>query len=407
MRSFRLYFIAIFRTLLAPLELLIGRREKVYVNSIVINAPRHLVWGLVTAEDLTLGEWLPVHYQTTYNTETDGTFHSKITVAEQTFNLFGNVLEFIVGKKLVLWISAQDSDPEVVVGNNCIVSTELTDAGETTRMTIAYQVEHTSALKQLLVPFEVAAMNLRIARAAERRAAVNLHSKEKTVRFEPDGNAIRDALVTGALTFASFLMFFHWTSALILLLLILVHEIGHIIAMRQMGHAVQGIYFVPFMGGLAVSRQASIDEGERGYIALMGPGFSVFSTAALAFFAIMHPEIPYLTTAAYMSAFLNGLNLLPILPLDGGNVVGALLSRNPGDLRNKIQQVVLVAVVGYCAFQQFWIGAFIAMSTLMSMQQSDDPHDYLLPITKTQRLWLAIAYFATIAFYASIVLMFS
>ncbi len=152
------------------------------------------------------------------------------------------------------------------------------------------------------------------------------------------------------------------------------------------------------MGGLAVSQESYANEGERGYIALMGPGFSVLITAILLWLAYSNPNQPLLAHAAYISALLNGFNLLPILPLDGGNVTGALLSRTFG-LREKVQMATLVAAIGLCSMLQFWLGAFIALSVLISMQQHGDPAVSLMPISKKQRNWLAIAYAATIAFY--------
>ncbi len=83
-----------------------------------------------------------------------------------------------------------------------------------------------------------------------------------------------------ALTYASFLYLFGWQSAAILLVLIFIHEAGHALAMRMVGQPVQGIYFIPFFGGVAIAGAPHASQAERGFVALMGPGFSLITTAA-------------------------------------------------------------------------------------------------------------------------------
>ncbi len=398
MTAIRLYFIAVLQIILAPFEILLGRRHKTYVTSTKIKASRHVVWDILTADDIEFEGWMPMRFQTHPHPDGSDKLIANITIGEQIFKLVLRILDQRPLEHMVMQVLADGSDREVMAGDNYFISKGLKEIGDDTQLVMSHELDHIGVFRHLFMPINVAQSALRISREAERRMAANATSERGQPPVRISEEAVRNAVVTGFLTFASFLMFFHWTSAAILLGLILIHEVGHVIAMRQMGHAVQGIYFVPFMGGLAVSQDSYADEGERGYIALMGPGFCVLTTAILLWLAHSNPQQPLLAHAAYMSALLNGFNLLPVLPLDGGNVTSALLSRNLG-MREKVQMIVLVGAIGFCAMQRFWLGAFLAFSALISMQQHEDPAVTLLPISNRQRNWLWLAYVATFLFY--------
>ena len=129
------------------------------------------------------------------------------------------------------------------------------------------------------------------------------------------------------LSFVALLSFWYllgWQDALLLGAIVVLHELGHAVAMRMVGVEVQGIYLVPFFGGAAVPKSAYPSEGALGFVALMGPGFSLIPTFGL-LTLVSGPDDPQLLKAVSMFAFINGVNLLPIYPLDGGLILNSLL----------------------------------------------------------------------------------
>jgi membrane-associated protease RseP (regulator of RpoE activity) len=94
--------------------------------------------------------------------------------------------------------------------------------------------------------------------------------------------------------------------------------------MRMVGLRVKGIYLVPFFGGAAVPKTAYRSQGQLGFVALMGPGFSLIPTLALAA-AYWVTADARLLNAIFYFAIINAVNLLPIYPLDGGLILNALL----------------------------------------------------------------------------------
>ncbi len=402
MSTLHLYFSAILQTFIAPFEFLLGRRSKSYLIDFKVNASVEDVWATLNTDDITYSGLMPVRCQKERHQNDPNRFRYILTIGEQKFAIEARLIDEKPPEHLTFEILKDGTDKEFAIGENYLISTTLAPEGRSTRVLLLHQLDLNSFWTQLLMPFSVLGSAKRLRKASEEHAG--RRTEPLTGQLKNSGSPIRNAIITGALTFASFLFFFDWTSAAILIALILVHEIGHVIAMRWTGMPVQGIYFVPFMGGLAVSKEAYGNEGQRGFVALMGPGFSILTTALLVYFAHVHPDIQMFAHAAYISAFINGLNLLPILPLDGGQVFGALLSRSNPSIARSTQQAILVAAIAACALSQMWVLATFGAMVLFSLSGNDVPDDNtrLMPITKPQRRWLTIAYIATLAFYLAV-----
>jgi Zn-dependent protease len=131
-------------------------------------------------------------------------------------------------------------------------------------------------------------------------------------------------LVLSTMALLSFCYLFGWELGLLLSIVIVVHEAGHVAAMLMVGVGVRGIYIVPFFGGAAVPKTAYRTEGRLGFIALMGPGLSLIPTLGLLAGYSATGNI-HLRQAAEMFAVINVANLLPIYPLDGGLILNALI----------------------------------------------------------------------------------
>ena len=111
--------------------------------------------------------------------------------------------------------------------------------------------------------------------------------------------------------------------ALALTATLVFHEYGHLRAMKRFGIKTKGMYLIPFVGGIAVGENART-HWQDVYIAMMGPIFGLFMTAAF-YLAYLLTSNHLAGLVASVSALVNVFNLLPIHPLDGGRVVRALV----------------------------------------------------------------------------------
>lgn len=117
-------------------------------------------------------------------------------------------------------------------------------------------------------------------------------------------------------------LFWGWKFALVFVFMILAHEMGHYVTIRNYGLPARLPMFVPFFGAYTVGGVPH-DLEQDAYIALAGPltGLGV-SVACYAFGFQTHDTFWYM--AAYVGALINLFNMIPALPFDGGRIAGAI-----------------------------------------------------------------------------------
>jgi Zn-dependent protease len=136
-------------------------------------------------------------------------------------------------------------------------------------------------------------------------------------------------------------LIFGWPFAVGFVLLLLVHEMGHVFQLRREGIEASAPMFIPFLGAVVAAKSMGDDAGAEARVGLAGP--------VLGSIATLVPLGIYLATGedfwralAYVGFFLNLFNLLPVLPLDGGRAMAAL---SP-----KVWLVGMAALVGLAIF---------------------------------------------------------
>ncbi len=141
-----------------------------------------------------------------------------------------------------------------------------------------------------------------------------------------------------AITVVSFLLFtaaLAWQMspvvAATLLIALVVHECGHLLGMRWFGYRDTQLLFVPFFGGAAVGHDDKVlRPWQHIVIILLGPLPGIFAGLALLTYQLGGGGPEWLLQAALTTLVMNAFNLLPILPLDGGQIVDfAVASRFP------------------------------------------------------------------------------
>jgi Zn-dependent protease len=125
-------------------------------------------------------------------------------------------------------------------------------------------------------------------------------------------------------------------TAALLMGVLLLHELGHWAAMKVFGYRDTTVFFVPFLGAATWGRNDDATPAQRVVMYLMGPVPGYLLGIGLLAWLRTHPAA--LPTAwiepayelAWLLAVVNATNLLPIMPLDGGQVVSLLLfGRSP------------------------------------------------------------------------------
>lgn len=163
-------------------------------------------------------------------------------------------------------------------------------------------------------------------------------------------NVLKVALAATSLAAYSLIMSFEFAIALLAILIF--HEYGHLVAMKRAGIPTKGMYLIPFVGGLAVGGKPST-RWQEVYISMMGPVFGLFMT--IVFLAVYWvTDNQFAGLVASMSALLNLFNLIPVNPLDGGQVVKALLFSS----KHRLAIVAALAISALCFVLSIKLGLY-------------------------------------------------
>lgn len=179
-------------------------------------------------------------------------------------------------------------------------------------------------------------------------------------------------------------------SALLLFSSVLAHELGHsLVALRQ-GIEVRSISLFLFGGLASLDREAKTPGGAF-WVAIAGPLVSlvIFAllTAANTFLPLTGAFAAMVGLLAYINLVLALFNLIPGLPLDGGNILKAFVWKVTGNpykgviLASRVGQAIgwlaiiagLLPLLGIPSFGSFWtalIGVFLLQNAGNSAQSA-------------------------------------
>ena len=203
-------------------------------------------------------------------------------------------------------------------------------------------------------------------------------------------------LKTGGTMFLSlwfYAQMWGWWYAAGFVLLIFVHECGHLLMARRFGLNVGLPVFIPFMGAVIALKDAPKNAWMEAWVGIGGPLLGTLGAVAcdLIFLATGQPLFRML---AYTGFFLNLFNLSPLAPLDGGRVATAL---------SPWLWVIGLVIVGGLAIihPNFLLFLIIAMSlprlATLFRKQTDAERRYF-ELTPSQRLTMAVSYFGLLGF---------
>ncbi|HEX2097876.1 MAG TPA: site-2 protease family protein [Rubrobacteraceae bacterium] len=165
-----------------------------------------------------------------------------------------------------------------------------------------------STVKRLLAPLAVVGLLL-----VKFKSLLLLLLKVKFV-----GTALTMLLSVGAYA----LLFPVWF-AVGLVVLIWVHEMGHVLQLKREGIRASAPMFIPLLGAFVTMKEMPKNALAEARVGLAGPVLGTLGALG-AWGIYAASENPLFLGLAYVGFLINLFNLLPMLPLDGGRAVGAM-----------------------------------------------------------------------------------
>jgi Zn-dependent protease len=114
-----------------------------------------------------------------------------------------------------------------------------------------------------------------------------------------------------------------WKFAAGFVVLLLIHEMGHVIQARREGLQASAPIFVPFLGAAIIMKSLGGNALAEARVGLAGPILGSAGAAALIPVADATGS-DFWRALAFTGLFLNLFNLLPVVPLDGGRAMAAM-----------------------------------------------------------------------------------
>jgi Zn-dependent protease len=153
--------------------------------------------------------------------------------------------------------------------------------------------------------------------------AVVLATKGKAVLLVLPKVKFLTTSATMLVSIAAYALLWGWQFGVGLVLLLFVHEIGHVIQLRREGIEASAPMFIPFLGAVVAAKSMGDDAAAEARVGLAGPILGTLGTLVpLGIWLATGNE--FWQALTYVGFFINLFNLLPVLPLDGGRAMAAL-----------------------------------------------------------------------------------
>ena len=311
--------------------------------NVLVDAPRDAVWQFSTADRMVLDGPPVLEISREPVPDSDDLWLTRLLVSGQprTQGVSRELIRDEANGVLVAQGVAHELSVPPEGGRNVKSGMCIEAVAQGTSLTVFSEMTVSAFRDRIIYPIGLRRMAQLIKQQCETEAGT--HSRASALA--------NDGLVLSLLALLSFCYLFGWKEGVLLSLVVAIHEAGHVAAMLIAGVGVRGIYLIPFFGGAAVPKTAYRTDGRLGFIALMGPSFSLIPTLGLLAMYRANGE-PELLRAAQMFAIINAANLLPIYPLDGGLILNALI----GSVSRSFAQIV------------GWIGVSIGLGLALYFQ---------------------------------------
>src|ERR1700730_4860741 len=182
-----------------------------------------------------------------------------------------------------------------------------------------------------------------------------------------------------------------WKFGVGFVLLLLVHECGHLIVAKKFGLKVGAPVFIPFMGAFIALKEAPRNAWMEACVGIGGPVLGTFGSLICNSLGEFF-DAPVFIALAWFGYFLNLFNLTPVGMLDGGRIVSAM---------SRWLWIPGFAVLVWFGWRYpnfiVWLMVLLSLPRIISLfrKRTEEEQRYF-EVTPAQRLTMSILYFGLI-----------
>lgn len=181
----------------------------------------------------------------------------------------------------------------------------------------------------------------------------------------------------------AFLLFFEdqFLFLLNLLIVLVIHEMGHFVAMKSFKYKNVRMLFIPLMGAFVQGKKSNYSQKQSLIVLISGPFPGMVIGNLLFWYSSWSPYNNWLAEPALLFILLNVINLLPLDPLDGGQMFKLIVKRVNEFLLMIFALISSLVLIGIGAYMRNYIiiafGFFMAFR-VRALQKKYQMHKELL-----------------------------
>lgn len=147
-------------------------------------------------------------------------------------------------------------------------------------------------------------------------------------------------------------------------ILLLIHELGHVLALKKLGRVTNGIYFLPFIGAFVTTKEEFQTENEYAYVKYLGPFVGTLGVLAT-LFAFFLTSDPRLLQLVFSGAILNLINMTPLTFFDGHGVLMGVIKHA------EWTGFSILIILGFFIFHEYALTLFFLLILTLFVDSSE------------------------------------
>lgn len=194
-------------------------------------------------------------------------------------------------------------------------------------------------------------------------------------------STLKSTLISMFFFIAAFLLLFSDQLIIIgfLVIALVIHELGHFWTMKKFNYRNVRMLFVPLMGAFVNGKKERYSQKESFWVVMAGPFPGIIIGGLLIYLSPMYDSsLMFILGGIFL--FLNVMNLLPLDPLDGGQMLKLLLKKRHEFFMlifAFVSSIVMIGIGWYFQFYILMIFGFIMGIRVRSMQKNYQMHTEL------------------------------
>src|SRR6218665_263374 len=199
-------------------------------------------------------------------------------------------------------------------------------------------------------------------------------------KYQPEKKGVnvwlQSAVSLAAYLLLGYFIFNSYKMLLVITAIVVLHEMGHFFAMKYYRYRDLGIFFIPLLGAYVSGTKREVSQRQSAVILLAGPlpGIILGIGFLLLEKYTQQSYYPFNIALSQIAAFLillNLINLLPIYPLDGGQLLNRVFLDEEG-LLSKIFVFISIGLLCFAAWKIHW--ALLIFPAMLLLRLRGDSH---------------------------------